>query len=221
MTTVGPGAARRAVLDAVAVGILGRYRGTRRRVGVDGVDGAGKTRFAEELASALMAAGAEVVSVSVDGFHHLRPHRYRQGRESPIGFFEDSYDYGRLEQLLLAPFGAGGDGRFVRAIYDVVRDQPIEPVFEQAGPSAILIVDGIFLHRPELRVYWDYSVFLDVDFAVSVGRMGRRDGTSPDPAAEENRRYVDGQKIYLSRCEPMRHASIVIDYNDLEHPRIS
>jgi uridine kinase len=217
-TAPEPSPQRRVVVERIVADVLGSRRGTRLRVGIDGVDGAGKTRFGLELATALSDAGAEVVQASVDGFHHRRQYRYRRGRESPLGFFEDSYDYERLIQLLIEPFSPDGDGRYVRAILDTQRDLPIAPVFEQAGPQAILVVDGIFLHRPELRTFWDYSVFLDVDFAVSIARMAKREGTSPDP--KDNRRYVEGQEIYLARCDPASYASVVVDYNDLHDPRI-
>ncbi|GAB2673583.1 hypothetical protein [Kribbella swartbergensis] len=41
------------------------------RVGVDGVDGSGKTTFANELADVLRNLGRYVVRVSVDDFHHV------------------------------------------------------------------------------------------------------------------------------------------------------
>lgn len=84
----------------------------------------------------------------------------------------------------------------------------------------MLIFDGIFLHRPELRAYWDYSVFLEVGFAVSMARCAARDGTSPDPHAPNNRRYVDGQQLYLRTCEPWRSATVVINNETLEAPSI-
>lgn len=62
-------------------------------VGVDGVDGVGKTTFADELGDALRARGREVVRSSADGFHHPRSVRYRLGRSSPEGFYRDSYNY--------------------------------------------------------------------------------------------------------------------------------
>jgi uridine kinase len=82
----------------------------------------------------------------------------------------------------------------------------------EALPSSILLIDGIFLHRPELLAYWDASVFLRTDFSVSVARCAARDGSSPDPAAPSNRRYVDGQQLYLRSCQPEAKATIVIDY---------
>jgi uridine kinase len=83
-------------------------------------------------------------------------------------------------------------------------------------------VDGIFLHRPELRAYWDLSIFLQIDFAVSRERNAAREGTSEalDPDTPANRRYGAGQQRYLSECAPAQNADIVIDYNDLGAPRI-
>ncbi len=52
------------------------------RVAIDGVDGAGKTTFADELAQALTAAGRVTIRATVDGFHHARAHRYRRGRHA-------------------------------------------------------------------------------------------------------------------------------------------
>jgi uridine kinase len=83
---------------------------------------------------------------------------------------------------------------------------------ETAPPSAILLVDGIFLHRDEVVEHWDFSVFLDVGFAVSVARMAVRDGSPPDPDDPRNHRYVEGQRLYLARCEPAKRASLVIDW---------
>jgi len=50
------------------------------RVGIDGVDGAGKTTFADALATTLQQQGRPVVRVSVDDFHHPRAIRYARGR---------------------------------------------------------------------------------------------------------------------------------------------
>jgi uridine kinase len=91
---------------------------------------------------------------------------------------------------------------------------------KEAAPDCILVFDGIFLHRPELRNYWDFSIFLSVDFSVSVGRCATRDNTSPVVEAAANRRYVEGQRLYLRECEPSRHATLTIDNNDLAQPRI-
>ncbi len=65
---------------------------------------------------------------------------------------------------------------------------------------------------------WDFSLFLEVPFAVSVARLAQRDGSDPDPEAPSQRRYVQGQQIYLQRCEPWRWARVVLDNSDLAAP---
>jgi uridine kinase len=89
-----------------------------------------------------------------------------------------------------------------------------------ALPTSILLLDGIFLHRPELLAYWDASIFLRTDFAVSVARCASRDGSSLDPAAPSNRRYDEGQRLYFQSCQPEAKAAIVVDYNDFSAPSI-
>lgn len=180
-------------------------------VAIDGVDGAGKTTFADELAEVLRARGREVVRASVDDFHHPRAIRWQRGRTSAEGFFLDSFDYERFTADLLVPFSAGQP--FRRASHDLATDAYVTPSAEVAPPRAVLLVDGIFLHRDELADRWDFSIFLAVDFAVSVARMARRDGSSPDPDDPRNRRYVEGQRLYFAQCDPAARASLVIDNN--------
>ncbi|MBR1131926.1 uridine kinase [Bradyrhizobium iriomotense] len=190
------------------------------RVAIDGVDGAGKTTFADELGSVVATKGRPIIRASVDGFHNPKAVRYQCGRHSPEGFFKDSYNYPALKQYLLDPLSPGGSRRYRRAFFDHVTDD-IVPVNDlEAPPSSILLIDGIFLHRPELLPYWDASIFLRTDFTVSVARCASRDGSSPDPAAQSNRRYVEGQRLYLRSCQPEAKATIVIDYNDLAIPSI-
>jgi uridine kinase len=180
-------------------------------VAVDGVDGAGKTTFCDDLASVLREQGRVVVRASVDDFHHPRARRWQRGRTSPEGYFLDSFDHERFVEHLLVPFAAGRP--FRRASHDLETDEYVNAPAEVAPPSAILLVDGIFLHRDELVDHWDFSVFLSVDFAVSVARMAVRDGSPPDPDDPRNRRYVEGQRLYLARCGPAARASLVIDHN--------
>lgn len=78
-------------------------------------------------------------------------------------------------------------------------------------------MDGIFLHRDELAGHSDFSVFLDVDTAVSVARMAR-DGSPPDSGHPRNRRYVEGQRLYSAACQPRARASLVVDNTDLAAP---
>ncbi|GAA4605248.1 uridine kinase [Actinoplanes octamycinicus] len=208
------------VVDEVAGRIPASRDGACLRVGVDGPDGSGKTFFAERLAGAVRALGRPVVRVSIDDFHNVREVRYRQGRTSPRGFWEDSYNYERFRADVLEPFGPGGSRRYRTAAHDLATDEVLYPDRQEAAPGTVLIVDGLFLHRDEIGQVWDLSVFLDVPFRETARRMAERDGTEPDPDHPSMRRYVEAQRRYFATCSPQRRADILIDNADFGAPRI-
>ncbi|WCS23806.1 uridine kinase [Methylobacterium sp. NMS14P] len=191
-------------------------------VGVDGVDGVGKTTFADDLGGALRAQGREVIRSSADGFHHTRSVRYRLGRSSPEGFYRHSYNYPLLHRVLLQPLMAQGSRLIRPAAFDHVTDKPIEAEERIASNDAILVFDGLFLHRPELRGYWDFTVFLDAPFEVTISRGASRGPGfgDPDPKATSNRRYIEGNRLYFNECKPRQIASVVVDHSDLARSHI-
>lgn len=211
---------RNELLQHIARSILDLPADNIVRVAIDGVDGAGKTVFGDELSHSLEPSIRQVIRASVDSFHNPRSTRYKLGASSPQGFFRDSYNYAALAACLLRPLSPRGTRHFHRAAFDHRTDKAILSAEEYAESNAILIFDGIFLHRPELKAHWDFSIFLDVDFGISIPRGAQRGEGSPDPSAPSNRRYVEGQKIYLSECNPKVHASIVVNNEDLENPYI-
>jgi uridine kinase len=211
-----------ALLGRLADAVVSLHADQIIRIAIDGVDGAGKTTLADALAALVSRKGRPTIRASVDDFHNPRSIRYARGKYSPDGFYLDSYDYSAFRKLLLDPLGPGDSGRYITKRFDHRTDQPVEADAQQAPPSAALIVDGIFLHRPELRSCWHLSIFLKVDFEISVSRGATRDQTPDaiDPYSPAYQRYVGGQKLYLSACAPEQRTDIVIDYNDLRAPKV-
>ena len=212
--------ARVAVLERVAESVLKLPSAGTVRVGIDGVDGAGKTMFADELRDLLALSGRPLIRATVDGFHNPKPVRYRLERSSPEGFYRDSFDYGTLKRVLLDPLSAGGAGRFRRSVFDVDADVAVDSPEEQASPGSILLFDGIFLHRPELKSNWDFSVFLRVEWTRNHRLRNRPDQGALSLDEARNHRYLEGQNIYFRECKPWDCASIVIDNDDLAAPFI-
>jgi len=208
------------VMELVASHIPVSDDGRCPRVAIDGPDGAGKTHFADELAALLRARRRSVVRVSLDDFHNTRAVRYRLGRDSPDGFWADSYNYERFQADVIAPFSPGGSRRYRTAAHDLTSDAVLHPELRSAAPGTILIVDGIFLHRNEFAGTWDLSVFLDVPFVETARRMAQRDGTNPDPEHPSMRRYVEAQRRYFRECTPQQRATLLIDNHTLGRPVI-
>lgn len=109
-------------------------RDRRVLVGVDGVDGAGKTTFADRLAPLL---DRPVVRASEDDFLNPAAIRHARGRESPEGFFGDSYDLAALGRLLLDPFAAGGP--FRRRTYDALGQERYFAECDPRGRASLVV----------------------------------------------------------------------------------
>ena len=186
-------------------------------VAIDGADGAGKTWFADELARVLRAGERQVIRASADDFHHSRAIRYRQGMTSGEGYWLDAFNYAALRADLLDPLRPGGTRRYRPAGHDLASDRELDLEWSAAPPGAVLVLDGVFLHRAELRDYWTYSVYLEVETSVRLARMAARDG---GPELRQDR-YLEAQRIYRTSCRPHTRASLVIDNTDLQRPVIS
>jgi uridine kinase len=195
------------------------------RVAIDGVDAAGKTSLADELVAPLERLGRPVIRASIDGFHNPSSVRYRRGETSAEGYFRDSFNYPALIEALLYPLDPAGDRQFRRAIFDVRANTPVESPVENAAENAALLFDGVFLLIPELRPYWDYSVFVRAAFDVTLARAETRDrelfGSASKTRARYEQRYVPGQRLYLAEVDPGRHASVIVDNDDVTSPRLS
>jgi len=190
-------------------------------IAIDGPDASGKTTLRKELATVLRKSGRDVLEASMDDFHHAREHRYRQGRTSPQGFWEDSFDHEAFITKVLDPLGPDGDRIVTLRHHDLDTDALRENVPScQVGDEVTLLVDGLFLQHPALADRWDAVVWVEAPYSVRFDRMVERDGLVRDPEDPVQRRYFDGQLIYRREVAPRSHALVVIDNADPARPRI-
>jgi uridine kinase len=213
------------VLETVAADLAAIDVDHPLRVAVDGITAAGKTTFANGLGAIVAALGRDVIRISMDGFHNPRALRYRQGRGSPDGYYEDAYDFAALRQSVLEPLGDDGDRRYRTAIIDLAADVPVSEADTAAPVDAVLIVDGSFLQKPVLRGAWDVVVYLRASFGAAERRGAARDaqafGGEEAAAAAFRSRYHAAQRRYIAECAPELNADIVIDVEDPSSPRIA
>jgi len=192
------------------------------RVAVDGADAVGKTTLADELASVLRATGADVIRASVDDFHRPRADRYARGPDSPEGYYRDSFNHEELLASLLDPLGPGGSRVYRTACFDLDEDKESHPEPALAKSDAVLLFDGVFLLRPELREAWDFGVFVTASFEVTLQRARERDaGVFGSVEAVERRyltRYIPGQRLYFAEARPERIADAVVVNDDPAAP---
>lgn len=217
------------VLSAIADRVCAHTH-DRILVGIDGRSGSGKSTFADELANELRQRGLSTIRSTTDSFHRPRDERLQRGATSADGYYLDSHQLDRIVNELLIPFRQGLD-RVVSAAFDEPTDAPLENVIDLV-PSAVLVFDGLFVHRPEFANLWDVSVHLDAD--------ERRDAewltfllddlpVSPTARATELDRRLDvarwpryrrGWASYVGEVAPSARATFVVDNNDLALPRL-
>jgi uridine kinase len=99
-----------------------------------------------------------------------------------------------------------------------------------APDDAVLLLDGVFLLRPELNGVWDVRIFVDVDAELSLARGVERDlvfePAATRDAGRERRirvwreRYLPADDAYLRGVDPMALADAVVDNSDPEAPRL-
>jgi uridine kinase len=201
--------ARADVIGEYADEVLQLFPSGRILVGIDGVDGAGKTTFARDLVAALQERGVAAAAVSLEDF---AARGQGQGGSRDAG--TAAYDLDAFRRLVVAPYRRGepvlpahrtGDG-----------EVPDPPAF-QPGERAVLVVEGTFLHRKDLVGLWHASAWLQVPRAAARRRAADRDGVPVDDPRLE--REAEAVERYFRELDPRKVANASFDLSDAAHPR--
>ena len=224
-----PATHRAEIIKTIAEAITGLPQKRPLRVAVNGRIASGKTTLASELTDAIRANGRSVLHVGVDGFHNPRAIRYRQGRASARGYYEDAYDLDALATLLLEPLSnaakAQSQNWAIRtASFDLEADKAVDAPEEKVAADCIVIVDGSFLLRAKLRDLWDYAIFLDVDRKTATERGARRDaeqlGGVEDARRLHDERYQAACDLYVQENHPQEFADAIVQNAQFDTPTL-
>jgi uridine kinase len=226
---VGAKGARDAVLERLADLIVAVRRPHPVRVAIDGRSGAGKSTLADELVAPIERRGRTTIRAEVDDFYRLAVDRTNRARLTAEAFY-DAYDYAALRTLLLDPLGPGGSRRYRRRWHDGWHEGVAAEPERLAPDDAVLLLDGVFLLRPELADCWDVRIFVGVDAEQGLARGVERDLALEAPearaAGREQRvrvwreRYLPADELYLRKVDPAARADAVVDNRDPEVPRL-
>lgn len=194
------------------------------RVGIDGATASGKTTFSKNLSKHLLKLDRHIINVSLDNFHNQKIIRYKDGRTSPEGYFNNAYNIDGILSHLLQPIAIAPNYKYKSKIHDLKTDQILDLPWENANQNSILIVEGSFSLRKKLNSFYDFKIFLDVKPQISEDRAAVRDAhlfDSPEAARIMTRnRYLEAHKIYLNEESPKKYADIIINNNEPTNPTI-
>lgn len=130
-------------------------------IAIDGPAGSGKS----SLAGALHARFPDSLVIRADDFF-LRPHQRNAARLKEPG---GNLDRERLAAEALAPIRAGSYRGHMR--YDCQTGQ-MERV--PGALRSLVLIEGSYSHHPDLRGYYDLTVFLDTDGETQLQRLKAR-----------------------------------------------
>jgi len=217
---------RNELLHLLTTKIISKEKDTPVLVGIDGVDASGKTTLSDELINHLRKTNRPIIKASIDGFHNPKQVRYRKGRNSPEGYYLDSFNYQALIDKLLLPLSLNGSLQYRTKVFNFLDNREVVSPIQNANHNSILIMEGIFLFRPQIVKYWDFKIFLDVHFKITLKRNINRTmeiqylGSEQEIVDKYKKRYMPGQKLYFKDANPKEKADIVIDNNNFENPII-
>jgi uridine kinase len=187
-------------------------------IGVNGIDGAGKTQFAESLEAYLNTKGYQTQLLRLDDFHNPRAIRYA-GKDQADNYYNKSFNTNLIVEKLLNPISKKKPVLLtLKALdpdtdkYEIIRTYNI-------NRKTIVIFEGVFLFREKLATFIDYKVFLDIPLEESKRRAIIRD---PEAVLKKyDVKYLPAQVKYLKKYPPAKKADMIIDNVNWEYPKIT
>ena len=193
------------------------------RIAINGIEGTGKTVFAEKLTEYLNSENLSAIQVSIDGFHFNKEVRYKQGRNSAKGYYEDSYDELTFVEKVLKS-SQSEIPNITRATHDLETDEYLDLKPTEIDNETVLITDGAYLFKLNYSEHWDLKIYLKTDFKTALLRGMKRDvellGGLKATKEKYDNRYHKASKIYIDENNPEGQADIIIDNTEFEDLKI-
>ncbi len=186
-------------------------------IGINGIDGAGKTKFAEALETYLKTQDYSTQLIHLDDFHHPRAVRY-VGSDQVDNYYNRSFNIGLIIDKLLSPLQKKQRVSLKLKTLELNTDNYTTERKYIIKPNTVVIFEGVFLFRKELAPYINLKVFLDISFEECKKRASVRD--PQEIVHRYDNKYIPAQQKYLSEYPPPKVAAIVIDNTNWEYPTL-
>jgi uridine kinase len=163
---------------------------------IEGLGGSGKTT----LARAVTARRPDITLIHGDDFYGPEERDWRSW--TPRQGYERYFDHQRVEHQLLRPLKTGHRASFQR--YDWKNNALADWVTVE--PQGVVLVEGVYLLRRELRSYWDFSIYVDTPRELRLQRLHAR-GENDAGWIE---RWAAAEDYYEQVEQPAQAAELVV-----------
>jgi uridine kinase len=165
-------------------------------VGINGIDCSGKTTFAKAMSKYFSYYKIVNNHLDIDTFNNpvIESETYK-------AFVSDSWDEEDLNKYY----------KLIINYSDAIR-----AVSESKKIYPIVILEGIFIYKPQLTDLFDLKIYLDIDISLGRKRFAKRRSLKQDkrPFDIYDKIWMLSQIRYESEVHPKQISDLVIAYND-------
>jgi uridine kinase len=186
-------------------------------VGVTGIDGSGKGYLTAQIVDQLLKRGVRTASISVDGWLNLPSKRFNPQNPAEH-FYEHAIRFEEMFEQLIEPLIRTRSHHLVADFSEEKATQYRKHTYQFENLDAV-VLEGIFLLKPEHRRHFDLSFWVECTFETALERAleRRQEGQSiPDTIQAYQTIYFPAQRIHLARDNPKAAGDFVL----INDPRI-
>jgi uridine kinase len=198
------------VVDDVVRRVAALRRSRCFVLAVSGIDASGKSTVARAIADGLRARDLSVHVVHLDDWHTAPETRFAAA--DPGGhFYRHAYRFDELFELLVEPLRAARSVE-LRTTLRTLDGGEFEHDYRLADLD-VLILEGIFLLKRELRPRYDFSVWIECSFETALQRALARnqEGLADDALVRDYETiYFPAQELHRRLDDPRAHANLVV-----------
>ena len=168
-------------------------------VGINGIDCSGKTTFSKSVSKYFTHHKIENDHLDIDNFNNPAIEN-----ETYKAFVSGSWDEENLNRYY----------ELIINYSDVIR-----AVSESQKKYSIVILEGIFIYKPQLVDLFDLKIYLDIDISLGRKRFARRRSLKRDkrPFDIYDEIWMLSHIRYESEVHPKRISDLVIDIDNDEN----
>jgi uridine kinase len=168
-------------------------------VGINGIDCSGKTTFAKSVSRYFTHQKIDNERLDIDNFNN--PTIESETYKAFVSGSWDEEDLNRYYELIIN-------------YSDVIR-----AVSESKKKYSIVILEGIFIYKPQLVDLFDLKIYLDIDISLGRKRFTKRRSLKRDkrPFNIYDEIWMLSHIRYESEVHPKRISDLVIDIDNDEN----
>jgi uridine kinase len=190
-------------------------------VAITGIDGSGKGFLSALLSRELEAGGARVALINIDPWLNLPEKRF-SAIDPARHFYESGIRFTEAFEQLILPLRKKRTHTVQAEIADATYASTFRRHTYAFTDVDIILVDGIFLLKRELRDHFDLSIWIDCSFKTALERALARGQEHLPPEqviGDYQTIYFPAQRIHMEEDQPREFATAkLINDPRLESP---